>query len=155
MNPFTKPRIAVYLAGIFLAGGLSGGVIGYQAARNRFFRLPPAQSMSEHIMSRFNSDLGLTTEQDTQIKPVVEEACNRLHLTHQKAMEDGGQIMDAMDEKILGLLNPGQKIKFEEMKNERKGFSRDHKGPPGSRPSGPPPRNGGDGPGNKPEPQHN
>lgn len=153
MNPFTKPRIAVYMAGIFLAGGLSGGVLGYQMARNRFFRLPPPQNMSEHIMSRFDSDLRLNNAQDLQIKPVVEEACNKLHLTHQKAMEDGGQIMDAMDAKVMTFLNPEQTAKFKEKQMERKRHLRNRKGPPG--PSGAPPQGGEDSHDKNQEPQHN
>lgn len=143
------------MAGIFLAGGLSGGVIGYQMARNSFFRLPPPRSMSEHIMSRFDSTLNLTAEQDTQIKPLVETACENLHLTHQKAMKDGGLIMDAMDDKIALLLNPEQKIKFEEMKMERKGPPKDHEGRPGDGPPGPRHPDGRERPESKPETNHN
>jgi hypothetical protein len=155
MNPFTKPRIAIYMAGIFLAGGLSGGFTGYHLARHRFFRLPPPQNMSEHILSRFNSDLRLSAEQDIQIKPVVEEACNKLHLIHEKAMEDGGQIMNAMDDKVITFLNPEQTILFKEKQQERKGPPKDHDGSPGSHPPGPPPQGDGDRPDHKPEPQHN
>lgn len=155
MNPFTKPKIAFYLAGIFLAGGLSGGVIGYQTARNQFFRLPPPGNMSEHIMSRFDATLKLTPEQDTQIKPIVEAACESLHLAHQKAVKDGGLIMDAMDDKITLLLNPEQKTKFEALRQERKGPPKDHEGRPGEGPRGPQPMDGKDRPGRKPEANHN
>jgi Spy/CpxP family protein refolding chaperone len=172
MNPFTKPKIAVYMAGIFLAGGLSGGFIGFHKARALFFQLPPAQNMSEHIMGRFNSTLDLSAEQDVQIKPLVEAACNSVHSIHQKAMEDGGMVMSNMDEKITLLLTPEQKSKFEEMKRERMRFPKDqkrhlHEPPPGTpppddggRPGGPPPGDRpGDGPemmpGPMPEPHHN
>ncbi len=155
MNPFTKPKIAVYMAGIFLAGGLSGGFAGYHLARHQFFRLPPPRNMSEHIMNRFDSDLRLSADQDTQIKPLVEEACNQLHVLHQKAMDDGGRVMSNMDATIILLLTPEQKTKFEEMKRERMGPPKDRKGPPGPRPQGPPPQGDADRPDHKPEPQHN
>jgi hypothetical protein len=113
---------------------------------------PPAQSMGHRGMrmdpdrqlERLTRELNLTTDQQTQIKPLLVERQQKMQALFQDqsvAPEDrrtqGRTIMQGTNSSIKALLNDDQKQKFEAMQ-ERMRSNRPDSGPGGAAPPPPP-----------------
>ena len=134
-------RTAVlYLAGVFLAGGLTGGFGGYALGRRPIFRPPNPQSLAEHLTDHLKNDLGLTEDQVKQVRPLVEQATAEADAIHAATFERVRGVMTNMNRRIEEFLTSEQRQKLAARERQRQDRFR-HKGPPpGPAPGPPPPR---------------
>ena len=60
MNLLTKGKIISYLAAIFVAGGISGGVIAWKEAKQEMFKPPSSKKMCAFFRERLQAELKLS-----------------------------------------------------------------------------------------------
>jgi Spy/CpxP family protein refolding chaperone len=136
----TKSRIILYLAIIFVAGGVTGAVISWSGAKHRGMGPPDPKQMCRHIQDRLQSELDLTPEQVRRLKPLLERRVQEMEAIHSRTVQEiEALIRKSNQEMAVALeLTPTQKAKLEEMDKKRQEFMRKHSGSPGP-PAGPPP----------------
>ena len=151
-------KIVVVLAGIFLAGGVTGGFVAL-----RFFPSPhPARQGSgpdqwaPRQMKRLAERLELTPDQQERLHPIVRRNMEELIRLRLSSTAHTREIFERMEREISEQLTPAQRPKFEQMNREfREKFRRagpergngDGPRPVRDRPAGEPDR-----PGNEPPP---
>ena len=72
MNHLTKNKIILYLAAIFLVGGVTGGVLGWTGANRNRMEPPSPKGMCDHFRHQLKSELDLTPAQLQQLDPTHE-----------------------------------------------------------------------------------
>ena len=125
MTGLSRTRIIFYLAGIFLLGGVSGMLLGWNVAPApaRNSNPPPSmERMSEHFRARLQSKLGLSDVQLQQIDPVLKRVSDEMRAVHRRSLEEMEQVMRRYNEDLGKLLSPEQKEKLEEMDRERREY---------------------------------
>jgi len=118
MNRFRKLKIALYLAGIFLAGAVTGVFISFQVMRHM---MPNQARIAERMSQDLQSKLNLTPEQMGTIKPVIEESINGFKSTLGR---DTLASLSNCDARIEVELTPEQKAKFAAMEKDLQDFIR-------------------------------
>jgi Spy/CpxP family protein refolding chaperone len=114
-------RIALTLAGVFLAGLGTGMLAMRYSLREQLRRPAPAMaSTQEAVLERFRTELNLSAEQTEKLAAVlkdyqhfyraVEEQMEEMHLRDQ--IED---LRATGKNRILEILNAEQRAKFEQM----------------------------------------
>lgn len=136
MNRLTKRRVALYLAFIFLAGAVSGGILMRTVGTERPPRRGPPSvgKMCDHVRKRFQERLALTPEQMRKIDPIIERMGEELRAIHERSTAEVESVIQRTNAEIARELTPEQRIQFEKMEQERqawrqkKGF-KDGRGP--------------------------
>ena len=148
MSVLSKGKIAVYLAAIFFAGGVSGWMIGAKAAKQKIFSPPDPREISSHMRDRLHSKLDLTEDQGKKVDALIEKNSKDMQAIHGDCMKKIHQGMTSFNAQLKALLTPEQQAKFEEMEKQRREAFRNrefrHGGPggPGWRGPGGPKRDG-------------
>lgn len=141
MNLKSKGWVIFYAVAIFLAGGVTGGLVVARVAMHRFFHPPGPEQMADRILRRMESRLDLTSDQVNQIRPILEKAGTTMQQVRLDSMKRVRETMDQSHAEIAKLLTPEQQKKFEEMEREHHEFEHRHgfpeEGGPGMH--GPPP----------------
>lgn len=114
----TKPRTILFLAGIFLAGAVSGVFVAPLVHGRDRGRLPP-RAFHERNMERLERTLELTPEQRTQVDLLLRETGDRLAKMRRESLREGFEQIRAMNVKIAALLTPEQRTKFEAFQREQ------------------------------------
>jgi hypothetical protein len=142
MNHLTKNKIILYLAALFLVGGVTGGVLGWTGAQQRSRTPPSPEGMCNQFKHKLKSELDLTPAQLQQLDPLLEKRVKNMETVHARTIQQFEEVIRASNEEIattLGL-NPSQRAKLEEMERKRQDFMRKRFRPPGEAPR--PPANG-------------
>lgn len=116
-----NPRIALTLAGVFLAGVGTGMLVMRYGLMDQLRRpAAAADSTQEAVLERFRTELSLTSDQTEKLARVlddyqhfyraVEEQMEEMHLRDQ--IED---LRATGKNRILEILNAEQRAKFEKM----------------------------------------
>jgi hypothetical protein len=135
----SRRTAVLYLAGVFLAGGLTGGFGGYALGRRPIFRPPNPQSMAEHLVGHFRNELNLSEDQVTKVRPLVEQATAEADTIHAATFERVHGVMTNLNRRIEEFLTPEQRQKLAERERQLQDRFQ-HKGRrPGPSP-GPPPQ---------------
>jgi hypothetical protein len=132
-------KLALCLAAIFLAGGLSGGLVVGKLVERRMaaFRAgPPGGALAARWKEYLKQRLGLTPDQERQIAPVLTGAADGFV---QKVTDEMLASLDATNARVLPLLTPAQREKFLQMGREQEQMIRRlaQGRPPSPSPSGP------------------
>lgn len=111
-------KIALALAGIFVAGGAAGGFAGYAVARKEARpRMSPDQ-YTERYLQRMITDVKLTSEQVECLRPMMEEFSEKLSVMRQKAFAEARNVLKEMDRRIEADLTPEQRALYREMQEQ-------------------------------------
>jgi Spy/CpxP family protein refolding chaperone len=137
MNKSRSLRIVLYVALIFLAGGVTGVLIAPITGRT-FMRPPRPEEMAQHIMERLRSGLSLTDSQVAKIQPLVQKTGADMETIRRETMQQVRHRMDETNAKILAFLTPEQQIAFKKMEADHRNHLR-HLHPLGEPPGPPPP----------------
>lgn len=125
--------------------GIGTGVLLTIGLGPRFTRPMGEQEMRNRWMMHLSHRLNLTPDQQSKIRPILDEAEAQILSVHHEDVSRVSGILQAANSKISALLNPDQRAQLAQMEQEReKMFSgRMHGGremaPPGEHPDGPPP----------------
>jgi Spy/CpxP family protein refolding chaperone len=105
-----KWKITLYLAAIFAAGFLSGGVVAMKLAAHRFgFGRPGGNGPANHWAQELHKRLDLTPEQTQQITPIITGATDEFIQTVTGQMLSTAKATNA---RIAPLLTPAQQEKL-------------------------------------------
>jgi Spy/CpxP family protein refolding chaperone len=113
-----KPwQVWLVLAAIFIAGGVSGGLVGFRAARR--WRLPPPPPNGEawmaQRMQRVVQTLDLSAEQKARVEAIVKRDWAELDKLRHQSFHASHEILERMESEIQNELNAEQKAKFAEI----------------------------------------
>ena len=127
----SKKKIALYVALIFLAGGVAGGSIGWTASTRQHEprhrrEFPDAKRMGEFMLRRLEERVGLTQEQVATLRPILEQSAQDIREVHGKALQEVEAVIRRTHEEIAATLTPEQKIRLDEVEKERREFWRKH-----------------------------
>src|SRR5947199_5666519 len=75
------------------------------------------------MLERITKDLNLTSEQQTKVQPIIDQAKPQLAAIHQEAMQTMKAVMDSTMSQIRPLLTPDQQKKLDDI---QKSSSRHH-----------------------------
>ena len=73
------------------------------------------------MLERLTKDLNLTSEQQTKVQPIIDQAKPQIAAIHQEAMQKTKAVMDSTMSQIRPLLTPDQQKKLDDI---QKGSSR-------------------------------
>jgi Spy/CpxP family protein refolding chaperone len=123
MNHFTKSKIIIYLALIFVAGGVTGAVIRWGGANEKSPRTWDHQKMCSHFRDRMQSELGLTAAQVQQLEPLLEKRVRGMEEIRSRTVKEIEELFRKSNEEIAAALQltPAQQAKLEQMEAKRKG----------------------------------
>ena len=134
MTSVGKWKLGVYVLVIFLAGGGSGALIAWKVCRRMpAVPAPPAQ-IGARLRARFQSRLDLTPEQVQKVEPMIDQAMHRVEAIRQETARQVFANVSNLDEQVLTVLTPEQKLKFEELERQRREYLRQKFGPESTTP---------------------
>jgi gas vesicle protein len=81
MNRALKWRLFAGFALVFIAGGMTGALVGAAHARHMFFQGQPG-SLSERMRRHLRTQLHLSKEQVAQVSPVIDKTAAQLEEIH-------------------------------------------------------------------------
>jgi Spy/CpxP family protein refolding chaperone len=115
--PWQHPRVILTLLLVFLAGGVTGAVAMRYRLHERLNRIVAASSKearSDAVIQNFKTQLDLSPEQTQKIALVLED-----YRHYYESLEDQLEDLRATGKnRILEVLNPQQRKKFEKMMAE-------------------------------------
>jgi Spy/CpxP family protein refolding chaperone len=119
MNSLTQSKIILYLAIIFVAGGITGTVIAWGSAKRKMADPPSMEKVCSSLQERLKTKLELTPDQLKKIQPILDQAAQEMQAIHGKTMEQIDQTVRRTHEEIAKELSPAQKKKLAELDSER------------------------------------
>lgn len=132
MMTLTKTKLSLCLVGLFLAGMVTGGTLGWSIGRQRPWRPPSAERIREHLRDAYVRELGLTSDQERKLDEVLRrrvEACGAIHQRSiqqtEAAIEESNREMG----KTLGLTADQQRRLELVERQRRERFERHRMGP--------------------------
>jgi len=118
-------KIALALAGIFVAGAAAGGIAGFVLAPRDMRGLMRPTDYTERYFQRMVAEVKLTTEQVECMRPMMEEFSEKLSVMRQKAFADARDVVREMDRRIEKDLTAEQRELYRQMKErDRKTWGR-------------------------------
>ena len=119
MSGLPKWKVALYLAGIFLAGGVSGWVVAAKTAKENAFKPPQPREIATSFRDRLNSKLNLTPEQAQQIDVIIQRTTVELQAIHGDNVKRIKQGVSNRHAQISAILTPEQHAQFCKIEKER------------------------------------
>lgn len=127
----SKNTIALYIGLIFLAGGVAGGSIVWTTQQKQKTapvarEFPDTKKMCDFMRKRLQDRVGLTAAQVEKIDPLLEASALEIKSIHDKTLQDVEDIIRKTHSEIAATLTPDQKVRLDEVENERRKFWRKH-----------------------------
>ena len=120
MTGMGKWKLALYLAGIFGAGAVSGWFVGVRTAKQTMFTPPRWDEIVASLRHSLHSRLDLAPEQAKRIDAIVNNSSEQLRLIHEAHMKRIWQAISNRNAQISAVLNPEQQKQFEAFEKERR-----------------------------------
>ena len=143
-------KLVLLLAGIFLAGGITGAFVGQRILRARIMSRPMPEQWAPSHLKRLADRLDLKPEQQEELRPIIKRNMDELNYLRSKSMAESKVVFERMEREIAEKLTPDQRVKFEKQNQEfrermrrfgmdRLGGPRGERGGPERPPGVPPP----------------
>jgi len=124
MSQVGKWKLRLYVLVIFLAGGGSGALISWQICRRTPVPPMPTPEIAMRLRARFQSRLDLTPDQMEKVGPMIDDSMRRLEEIRKETANQIFANVSNMHEKVVQVLTPEQRTKFEQLEGERRSFLR-------------------------------
>lgn len=123
MNHLTKNKIILYLALIFVAGGVTGAVIGWGGAKEKSPRPWDRKKMCSQLRDRMQSELDLNSAQVQQLEPLLERRVKGVEEIRSQMVREIDELFRKSNKEIVVTLQltPAQQAKLEQMEAKRQG----------------------------------
>ena len=121
MNYLTKGKIVLYLAAIFVAGGVTGAVISWrERGENKWIR-PTPKGICDSFRDRLRSELGLTPQQLERLEPLLQKRVAIMEEIRSRTVKELEELIRTSDAEIADALNltSDQRAKLQQMERER------------------------------------
>jgi Spy/CpxP family protein refolding chaperone len=115
-----KLKLALYLAAIFAAGGVSGWVVAAKTTKQKMFSPPAPREFSSRFCERVFSNLDLSPEQSQQVREIADRYDKEMFGLHGKHWREIGQAVSNRNAQLNAILTPAQREKFEQIERERR-----------------------------------
>ncbi len=115
MNKLGRVHIALYMAAIFLAGGVSGASITSRFGRHSNSSPPTAK----RLQFRLQRQLELSPEQLRQIQPVVERMAADFKSVQAASVHQMAGVISNRYEELGKFLTPDQRAKLKKIESDR------------------------------------
>ena len=115
--PWREPRILSTLFLVFLAGAASGALsmhFGLNTKLRRVVSISPREPSREMVLQRFKSELDLSGDQSEKLAMVLDDY-RQYYQSLQDQLDD---LRSTGKSRILQILNPEQRDRFEKMMND-------------------------------------
>jgi Spy/CpxP family protein refolding chaperone len=115
----TKPTrmAALYLAVVFVAGGLFG-VVAHGLYTQKTARASNPKEFRERYVAKLQKDLSLTPEQMPQVTAILDQTSDRFREIREKMSPEFAAIRQQQRAQIMALLNPEQQVKYQQILDE-------------------------------------
>lgn len=120
MTSITKTKLVAYLSAIFVAGAVSGGVVGWKKGRNKPAPAASIEKVCRSVEDRLKKSLELTPDQVGMIQPILDQAAHKIKKTHTRCLWEIEQVLVWRSEEIAKHLTSGQITRLEEFDLERR-----------------------------------
>ena len=133
MKYLTKGKIVLYLSAIFVAGGVTGGVIGWRETKEKKWEPPTREGMCGYFRKRLQEELGLNADQVQQLEPLLQKRVKAMEEVHTRTVQQIDDLLRTSDTEIADALKltADQRVKLQEMgKNRREHFGKGRRGGP-------------------------
>ena len=133
MKYLTKGKIVLYLAAIFVAGGVTGAVIGWRETKETKWEPPTTKGICDYFRKRLQVELGLNADQVQQLEPLLQKRVKAMEEIRTRTVQQIDELLRTSDAEIADALKltADQRAKLQEMgKNRREHFGKGHRGGP-------------------------
>lgn len=114
MKNFSNGKIVSCLAAIFLLGVATGGIVVAGTAKKKIEQRYETTLLEASIIESVRARLELTPEQLTEIKPLVDLACQEYRAEQSGSVERVLAIIHNSNQRVAKKLSPEQVVKLEE-----------------------------------------
>jgi len=129
MNSLGKRKLGFYVLVLFLAGAGSGALISWQVCRSMPVPSRTPAQIGARLRARYQSQLALTPEQVQKIDPIIDQGTRRVQAIRVETASNIFANVATMDEQMLKVLTPEQRVRFEVLERERRDYLRQKFGP--------------------------
>jgi Spy/CpxP family protein refolding chaperone len=129
MNLKKNWKVVLYLAAIFIAGGITGSFVTLQTLKHMIHKHRNPENLCAMVMKRLESELKLTPEQVQKIKPIVDQSVRELEAIRSKTISQSSQVISRSEEQIAQELTPEQQKRFQKIQQERHKHFKERFGP--------------------------
>lgn len=134
-------KLVLLLAGIFLAGGVTGAFVGQKVLQAKMSRRPMPEHWAPRHLKRLAEQLELKPEQQEELRPIIKRNMDELNHLRTTAMTATKVILERMEREVSEKLTPEQRAKFEkqnqEFREKMRKFGADRLGGPRGERGGP------------------
>ena len=110
-----KPwKLILLLTAIFLAGGVTGAIVGLRMPRAVPSPMPSPEKWADLHLKRAMSKMVLTPAQLAEIEPIVRQRMKELGEFRAKYLEDNQALRLRMESEVAAKLNAEQRALYEE-----------------------------------------
>ena len=137
MKYLSKGKIVLYLAAIFVAGGVTGAVLGWRETREKEWERPTQTKMCDWFRKRLQEKLGLNPDQVQQLEPLLQKRVKAMEEVHNRTVQQIDELLRSSDDEIAVALKltADQRAKLQEMgKNRREHSGKARRGGPAPQP---------------------
>ncbi len=138
-------KLVLLLAGIFIAGGVTGAFVGLKVLREKVAQRPAPEQWAPWHLKRLAERLDLKPEQEEELRPIIKRNMDELNRLRAYSVGETKVVLERMEREVAEKLTPDQRAKFEkqnqEFRERAKKFGFGQGGPrngPGGRPPGAP-----------------
>ena len=137
MKYLIKGKIVLYLAAIFVAGGVTGAVISWRERGDTKWKPPTAKGICDSFRNRLRMELGLTPEQLERLEPLLQKRVSTMEEIRTRTVKELEELICTSDAEIADALNltADQRAKLRQLERSgREHFGKGHRGGPPSPP---------------------
>jgi len=130
MNHLTRTKVVSYLAVIFIAGSVTGAVIGWNGAQNRRMKPPSPRNFCERVREKLRTELNLSPAQVEKLDPLLERQARQVEEIHGRTVQQVNEVIRSFNTEIADVLNlsEAQRQKLSEMEKRRQEFDAKRRG---------------------------
>lgn len=115
-----KLKIVLCLAGIFLAGAITGGLVTLRVARGGSSNKGKMADFVPRQLARLSGELDLSQEQQEAVEKILRRGAEEIGALRRESFTATGAKVREMNASIATLLTPEQAVKFEEFVNRQR-----------------------------------
>jgi Spy/CpxP family protein refolding chaperone len=121
MNSALKGKLALAFLLVFVAGAATGAFLGFHHLSHHIIMGPPnSGDVPDRMREHMRRALGLTTEQEKKIAPIIDATSAKLEAIRVETAERVRTVMEESKKEVAPLLTPEQQTKLEKLETEHR-----------------------------------
>ena len=115
MTSSSRGKVIGYMAALFVAGLVTGALVGWRVAEAKLGPLLPHPDITAMLWDRLNAEVHLTPEQQKQAEPLVQKTGATMQKMRLDHIEEYKKMREELNKQIEPFLTPEQKKLLVEM----------------------------------------